>query len=152
MLGWTVLNHLKQNPETRHVPVQILTLDQDRSHALASGAFSYVAKPVTSEALDQALSRIRDFAAPRRKRLLVVEDNPAEQLSKYRWHNTGGTIPVAQYRWHNTGGTIPVAQYRWHNTGGTIPVAQYRWHNTGGTIPVAQYRWHNTGGTIPVAQ
>ncbi|MFZ1945851.1 MAG: HAMP domain-containing protein [Acidobacteriaceae bacterium] len=81
MLGWTVLNHLKQNPETRHVPVQILTLDQDRSHALASGAFSYVAKPVTSEALDQALSRIRDFAAPRRKRLLVVEDNPAEQLS-----------------------------------------------------------------------
>ena len=49
MLGWTVLNHLKQNPETRHIPVQILTLDQDRSHALASGAFSYVAKPVTSE-------------------------------------------------------------------------------------------------------
>ncbi|MGC1784608.1 MAG: HAMP domain-containing protein [Acidobacteriaceae bacterium] len=81
MLGWTVLNHLKQNPETRHIPVQILTLDQDRSHALASGAFSYVAKPVTSEALDQALSRIKDFAAPRRKRLLVVEDNPAEQLS-----------------------------------------------------------------------
>ena len=75
------MNHLKQNPETRHVPVQILTLDQDRSHALASGAFSYVAKPVTSEALDQALSRIKDFAAPRRKRLLVVEDNPAEQLS-----------------------------------------------------------------------
>ena len=81
MLGWTVLNHLKQNPETRHIPVQILTLDQDRSHALASGAFSYVAKPVTSEALDEALSRIKDFAAPRRKRLLVVEDNPAEQLS-----------------------------------------------------------------------
>ena len=81
MLGWTVLNHLKQNPETRHIPVQILTLDQDRSHALASGAFSYVAKPVTSEALDQALLRIKDFAAPRRKRLLVVEDNPAEQLS-----------------------------------------------------------------------
>jgi HAMP domain-containing protein/CheY-like chemotaxis protein/signal transduction histidine kinase len=81
MLGWTVLNHLKQNPETRHIPVQILTLDLDRSHALASGAFSYVAKPVTSEALDQALSRIRNFAAPRQKRLLVVEDNPAEQLS-----------------------------------------------------------------------
>ncbi|HTU49410.1 MAG TPA: HAMP domain-containing protein [Acidobacteriaceae bacterium] len=81
MLGWTVLNHLKQNPETRHIPVQILTLDQDRSHALASGAFSYVPKPVTSDVLDQALSRIKDFAAPRRKRLLVVEDNPAEQLS-----------------------------------------------------------------------
>ena len=30
MLGWTVLNHLKQDPATRHIPVQMLTLDEDR--------------------------------------------------------------------------------------------------------------------------
>jgi len=81
MLGWTVLNHLKQDPDTRHIPVQILTLDEDRHHGLARGAFSFVTKPTSTDELDQALSRIKEYATPRRKRLLVVEDNAAEQLS-----------------------------------------------------------------------
>jgi CheY-like chemotaxis protein len=81
MLGWTVLNHLKQDPSTRHIPVQMLTLDEDRQHGLARGAFAFVTKPTTPEAIDQALLRIKEYASPRRKRLLVVEDNPAEQLS-----------------------------------------------------------------------
>jgi len=81
MLGWTVLNHLKQDPDTRHIPVQMLTLDEDRHHGLARGAFAFVTKPTTPESLDQALTRIKEYATPRRKRLLVVEDNPAEQLS-----------------------------------------------------------------------
>jgi CheY-like chemotaxis protein len=81
MLGWTVLNQLKQNPLTRHIPVQIITLDEDRQHALARGAFSFVTKPTTTEGVDGALSRIKEYTQTRRKRLLVVEDNPAEQLS-----------------------------------------------------------------------
>ena len=81
MLGWTVLNHLKQDPETRHIPVQMLTLDEDRHHGLARGAFAFVTKPTTPEGLESALDRIKEYSAPRRKRLLVVEDNPAEQLS-----------------------------------------------------------------------
>ncbi len=81
MLGWTVLNHLKQDPATRHIPVQMLTLDEDRHHGLARGAFAFVTKPTTPEGLEAALTRIKEYAAPRRKRLLVVEDNPAEQLS-----------------------------------------------------------------------
>ena len=81
MLGWTVLNHLKQDPATRHIPVQMLTLDEDRQHGLSRGAFAFVTKPTTTQGLDAALARIKEYAAPRRKRLLVVEDNPAEQLS-----------------------------------------------------------------------
>jgi HAMP domain-containing protein/signal transduction histidine kinase/DNA-binding response OmpR family regulator len=81
MLGWTVLNHLKQDPATRHIPVQLLTMDEDRQHGLARGAFSFVTKPITQEGLQIALDRIKDYAAPRRKRLLVVEDDPGEQLS-----------------------------------------------------------------------
>jgi CheY-like chemotaxis protein len=81
MLGWTVLNHLKQDPATRHIPVQMLTLDDDWHHGMSRGAFAFVTKPTTTEGLDQALTRIKDYASPRRKRLLVVEDNPAEQLS-----------------------------------------------------------------------
>ncbi len=81
MLGWTVLNHLKQDPATRHIPVQMLTLDEDRHHGLARGAFSFVTKPTTPEGLGAALTRIKEYTTLRRKRLLVVEDNPAEQLS-----------------------------------------------------------------------
>jgi len=81
MLGWTVLNHLKQDSATRHIPVQMLTLDEDRHHGLTRGAFAFVTKPTTSKGLESALNRIKAYTAPRRKRLLIVEDNPAEQLS-----------------------------------------------------------------------
>ncbi len=81
MLGWTVLSQLKQNPLTRHIPVQVLTLDEDRQHGLARGAFSFVVKPTNTEDLQAALGKIKDYVQPRRKRLLVVEDNPAEQMS-----------------------------------------------------------------------
>jgi CheY-like chemotaxis protein/signal transduction histidine kinase len=81
MLGWSVLSQLKQNPLTRHIPVQIITLDEDKHHGLARGAFSFVTKPTTTEGVEAALRRIKEFSTPRRKRLLVVEDNPAEQLS-----------------------------------------------------------------------
>ncbi|HVW75589.1 MAG TPA: HAMP domain-containing protein [Rhizomicrobium sp.] len=81
MLGWTVMSQLKQNPKTRHIPVQIITLDEDKQHALARGAFSFVPKPTSAEGVRLALSKIKAYVQPRRKRLLVVEDNPAEQLS-----------------------------------------------------------------------
>ena len=74
MLGWTVLSQLKQDPATRHIPVQIITLDEDRQDGLSRGAFGFLTKPATTEGLQAALSRIKEYAAPRRKRLLVVED------------------------------------------------------------------------------
>jgi HAMP domain-containing protein/CheY-like chemotaxis protein/GAF domain-containing protein len=80
MLGWTVLSQLKQNPLTRHIPVQIITLDEDRQHGLARGAFSFVTKPTSTEGVEAALARIKEYAKPRRKRLLVVEDDRAEQM------------------------------------------------------------------------
>ena len=81
MLGWTVLSQLKHDPETRHIPVQIVTLDEDRQHGLARGAFSFITKPTTTEGLEAAIGRIKAYATPRRKRLLIVEDNAAEQVS-----------------------------------------------------------------------
>ncbi|HUR19842.1 MAG TPA: response regulator, partial [Vicinamibacterales bacterium] len=81
MLGWTVLSHLKQDPATRHIPVQIVTLDEDRQHGLSRGAFSFVTKSTTTEDIEATLTRIKAFAQSRERRLLVVEDNPGEQLS-----------------------------------------------------------------------
>jgi CheY-like chemotaxis protein len=59
----------------------MLTLDEDRRHGLSRGAFAYVTKPSTTEEIDAALIRIRDYSQRQRKRLLVVEDNPAEQFT-----------------------------------------------------------------------
>jgi HAMP domain-containing protein/signal transduction histidine kinase/CheY-like chemotaxis protein len=81
MLGWTVLNQLKLDPALRHIPVQIVTLEEERQHGLAHGAFSYIVKSPTTESLENSLSRIRDFTVPRKKRLLVVEDNEIERKS-----------------------------------------------------------------------
>src|SRR5205807_7464871 len=75
MLGWAVLSQLKHDPATRHIPVQMLTLDEDRQHGLARGAFAFVTKPTSTESLQSALSRIKEYATARRKRLLVVEDD-----------------------------------------------------------------------------
>jgi CheY-like chemotaxis protein len=80
MLGWTVLNQLKQDPALRHIPVQIVTLDEDRQHGLARGAFSFLPKPTSTDGLETALARIKNFAAPQSRKLLVVEDNEAEQM------------------------------------------------------------------------
>ena len=81
MLGWTVLSQLKHDPATRHIPVQMVTLEEDRQHGLARGAFAFITKPTTAEGLGSALLRIKDYARPRRKRLMVAEDNTHEQLS-----------------------------------------------------------------------
>jgi CheY-like chemotaxis protein len=54
MLGWTVLNQLKRNPDTRHIPVQILTIEDERQYGLERGAFSFITKTVTTEGLEEA--------------------------------------------------------------------------------------------------
>jgi CheY-like chemotaxis protein/signal transduction histidine kinase len=81
MLGWSVLGQLKQNPETRHIPVQMLTLEENRQHGLASGAFAFLTKPVESTDLTAALEKMKLFTKPRQKNLVIIEDNEAEQLS-----------------------------------------------------------------------
>jgi CheY-like chemotaxis protein/signal transduction histidine kinase len=81
MLGWTVLSQLKRDPATRHIPVQIITVEEERQYGLERGAFSFINKPLTTDGLEAAFDRIKRFAEPRIRQLLVIEDDPAEQLS-----------------------------------------------------------------------
>jgi CheY-like chemotaxis protein len=81
MLGWTVLNQLKRNPHTRHIPVQILTIEDERQYGLERGAFSFMTKTVTTDNLEVAFDRLKSFTNARLRQLLVVEDDAAEQLS-----------------------------------------------------------------------
>ena len=81
ILGWSVLSQLKHNPLTRHIPVQVVTLDDDRHHGLARGAFSFFTKPLQSKDLKSSLLHIAKFSTSGRKRLLIVEDDPIESMS-----------------------------------------------------------------------
>jgi CheY-like chemotaxis protein/HAMP domain-containing protein len=81
MLGWTVLSNLKLDPATRHIPVQMLSVEEERQHGLSHGAFSYLAKPATTGELESALDRLKSYLTPHTKRLLVIEDNDRERAS-----------------------------------------------------------------------
>jgi signal transduction histidine kinase/DNA-binding response OmpR family regulator len=81
ILGWAVLRQLKLDSRTRHIPVQIITVKEERHHGLEHGAFSYYVKEPTTDGLRTVLDRLKEFTAPRTKRLLIVEDNMAERLA-----------------------------------------------------------------------
>ncbi|HET8696970.1 MAG TPA: response regulator, partial [Gammaproteobacteria bacterium] len=81
MLGWAVLGQLKQDPLTRHVPVQVLTGDDDPVPALSRGAFAYLTKPVTAEHLGAAFERVASFLSAPKRRVLVVEPDLGDSRS-----------------------------------------------------------------------
>jgi CheY-like chemotaxis protein len=79
--GWQVLDRLKHNPETRHIPVHIISGVDRRQQGLMAGAIAYLEKPVDKARLDEAFGHIRTFIDNRVKRLMIVEDDVAQQRS-----------------------------------------------------------------------
>jgi HAMP domain-containing protein/CheY-like chemotaxis protein len=77
--GWTVLDRLKHQSSTRHIPVHIVSGMEKRQRGLQQGAISYLEKPVSKEALDQAFDSISSFIASSVRRLLVVEDDDTQR-------------------------------------------------------------------------
>ena len=55
--GWTVLDWLQHNPDTRHIPVHIVSIDDDSVRAQRSGASSALIKPAAKDALDHSSTR-----------------------------------------------------------------------------------------------
>ncbi|MEZ0223314.1 MAG: response regulator, partial [Alphaproteobacteria bacterium] len=78
MQGWRVLERLKNDMATRHVPVCVISTDESRARALESGALAFVAKPIQSrDVLDEVLRKLTEFSKRKKKTILVVEPNPA---------------------------------------------------------------------------
>jgi signal transduction histidine kinase/CheY-like chemotaxis protein/HAMP domain-containing protein len=77
--GWTVLDRLKRNPLTRHIPVHVISVLERDQKGASLGAFAYLEKPVTKDALDGAFAHLRDFVDRSIRMLLLVEDNATEQ-------------------------------------------------------------------------
>jgi CheY-like chemotaxis protein/HAMP domain-containing protein/GAF domain-containing protein len=81
MEGWKVLDRLKDDPNTRHIPVQIITADEERERGLQQGALAFITKPVQKESLDSAFYEIRQYIERQVKTLLIVEDDDVQRRS-----------------------------------------------------------------------
>ncbi|HEX9291690.1 MAG TPA: response regulator, partial [Anaeromyxobacteraceae bacterium] len=77
--GWSVLDRLKHDPRTRHIPVQILSpREEDHPRSLRLGAYAAVRRESAPDVLAAALDDLLAFAARKPRRLLLVEGDDAQ--------------------------------------------------------------------------
>src|SRR6266508_755230 len=81
MDGWAVLDLLKHDPKTRHIPVSVISVDEEMHKCLHMGALGAVRKPAVKEALKEALAKTRKMIEHEIRTLLVVDGNDAERAS-----------------------------------------------------------------------
>src|SRR4029078_5425902 len=79
--GWRVLDGLKIDLATRHIPVHIITMDEDSEPTRLSGAVGFIRKNETKESLDTALDQLKAFVEKPVKNLLLVEDDEIQTMS-----------------------------------------------------------------------
>ena len=73
--GWAVLEALKNDPGTRHIPVHVVSVEVSRMEALQRGAVGVFTKPLQGGQLDEVFDRLAEMSGRRVKNLLVIEDN-----------------------------------------------------------------------------
>ena len=82
--GLSVLQRLKDNPRTRHIPVHVVSGHDHRESALQMGAIGYALKPATREQLKAVFRKIEDKLTQKVKRVLLVEDDALQRASVTR--------------------------------------------------------------------
>jgi hypothetical protein len=89
--GWTILDRLKHDPATRHIPVHVISGDENRRRGLALGAMSYLEKSVTKDNLNIAFDNIHHSLERRTKKLLIVAP---EDVRRTNWREALGGSDV----------------------------------------------------------
>jgi CheY-like chemotaxis protein len=79
--GWSILRELKSSSQTRHIPVHVISVNDEVKQGLMMGAMAYLRKPSSREALERAFSQIENYTASTLKRLLIVEDDDIQRRS-----------------------------------------------------------------------
>jgi len=95
--GSEVLRLLKNDPELRHIPVQIMSGYDRRKEGLELGAFDFIRKPITREGVHSAFDRIQDIINRKLKKLLVVEDNSQQNKAIRELVGNGDVKSFAAY-------------------------------------------------------
>jgi CheY-like chemotaxis protein len=81
MDGWALLDQLKHDPATRHIPVTVISVVDEKKRGFQAGAFNFLEKPVDREMLFEALARTKEFVDREVKSLLLVEDDEHQRTS-----------------------------------------------------------------------
>jgi HAMP domain-containing protein/signal transduction histidine kinase/DNA-binding response OmpR family regulator len=79
--GWTILDRLKHDRATRHIPVHIISVEENWQRGLRLGAIDFMTKPASKDSLSDALTTLHEFVDRPVKRLLVVEDDEVARQS-----------------------------------------------------------------------
>jgi len=80
MHGWRILDRLKADLSTRHIPVCVVSTDDSRERALNSGAIGFITKPVASrEVIDQAFGQLKSFVVRGKKTVLLLMTEGSER-------------------------------------------------------------------------
>ncbi len=90
--GWEVMEELKRDSETRHIPVHIMSSFEARGESMSKGAIEFINKPVAFDQMNEVFKRIEAVLHQEPTKVLIVEENPkhARALSYYL-----GTFGVA---------------------------------------------------------
>jgi len=79
--GLVVLQELKANPKTRHIPVHVVSASDRSEAALHLGAIGHAVKPTTREQLTAIFQRLEEKSSQKIKRVLLVEDDARQRQS-----------------------------------------------------------------------
>jgi HAMP domain-containing protein/CheY-like chemotaxis protein/signal transduction histidine kinase len=93
--GWTILDRLKHDAKTRHIPVHIITVEEQRRRALRHGAFRHWQKPLTNDDLATAFDQINQFSERGPRKLLLVEDDEVQRMSVVELIGNGDVYTTA---------------------------------------------------------
>jgi HAMP domain-containing protein/signal transduction histidine kinase/CheY-like chemotaxis protein len=77
--GWRVLDRLKTDLATRHIPVFVISVDQEPKNALRQGALCFLTKPVDQKEVEEVFAKAREMSETKARKLLVIEDNETER-------------------------------------------------------------------------
>ena len=110
MAGWRVLDRLKNDLETRHIPVAVISTEESRQRALSAGVLAYVVKPLQSqEALEGLLDYLKDFLVSPVRRVALLDATPerrqqltellrSEEVEVRAVHGSAELVPLIQAR------------------------------------------------------
>ncbi|UHG90392.1 response regulator [Spirosoma oryzicola] len=76
MSGWQVMDALKADPKTRHIPVHIMSSHKLKKESILKGAVDFMDKPMAFEQMQEVFSKIEYVLNSTSKKVLIVEDNP----------------------------------------------------------------------------
>lgn len=93
--GWQVLERLKSNPETRHIPVHFMSAAENTAEAMNRGAVGYLRKPISTETLETAFKKIERIIAKPVKKLLVIDSDEKQRTGIMKMIGSGDVATTA---------------------------------------------------------